>query len=297
MTNTASPHEFEPLLDSPPQRWGPGTEPRRKNWSRLSAYQHPTTVTHGSGVIDDLVAGIRRFRSTAIDDYWSRLTPATAGIGCVPWLTDLVVIDELAALGALCVVVDKHVATRRSATLHDRANALSSAFLDGFEELTSPDSNGHAPVIGPQRTMTSPGLVEPVSLGPVRVAGWTTKDGRKLPLLHSKMLVLGVTTYYDDDEMFAGDILRFNPLVTWMGSANWTEASRKHVEHGMWSTDPALVFNNYDYLCSLIALSESLGSLNPKPTPEFVSAVWDDDAFKEYFDEFCCYEDDSDDSV
>ncbi len=270
-------------------------EPRRKSWSRLSAYQHPTTVTHGSGVIEDLAAGIRHFRTSAADGYWSRLTPATVGIGCVPWLTDLKVIDELAALDDLCVVVDKHVATRRSALLHQRGKALSSAFLDGFEELTLPDSNGQGPVIGPYRTTTGPGLVEPVDLGPVRVAGWTTNDGRKLPLLHSKMLVLGVTTYYEDDEMFAGDILRFNPLVTWMGSANWTEASRKHVEHGMWSTDPALVFNNYDYLCSLIALSENLGSVNPEPTPEFVAAVWDDDAFKEHFAEYRYYEADGDD--
>ena len=60
------------------------------------------------------------------------------------------------------------------------------------------------------------------------------------------MLVLGVTTYYEDDEMCAGDVLRFDPLATWMGSANWTENARLHVEHGLWSTDPALVFQNYD---------------------------------------------------
>lgn len=41
--------------------------------------------------------------------------------------------------------------------------------------------------------------MEPVALGPVRVAGWTTNDGRKLPLLHSKMLVPGVTTYNEDE--------------------------------------------------------------------------------------------------
>ncbi len=206
MTDGPSPREFEPLLDWPVQVWGPGVEPRRKNWSTLSTYQHPTTVTHGSGVIDDLVAGIRHFRANAIDGYWARLIPATAAIGCVPWLTDLAVIDELAALDALCVVVDKHEATARSALLHQRGSALSSAYLDGFEELALPDSHGLGPVIGPYRTTTGPGLVEPVSLGPVRVAGWKTNDGRRLPLLHSKMLVLGVTTYYEDDEMLAGDV-------------------------------------------------------------------------------------------
>lgn len=86
--------------------------------------------------------------------------------------------------------------------------------------------------------------------------------------------------------MFACDVLRFSPLVTSMGSANWTEASRGHVEHGIWSTGPALVVNNYDYLCSLIVLSENFGSASPEPTPEFVAAVWDDDAFKEHFAEY-----------
>ncbi|GAA3952730.1 hypothetical protein GCM10023085_39040 [Actinomadura viridis] len=63
-------------------------------------------------------------------------------------------------------------------------------------------------------------------------------------MLHSKMLVLGVATYYEDDEEFAGDILTFRPKSTWMGSANWTQAARNHIEFGMWSTDPDLVRNN-----------------------------------------------------
>jgi hypothetical protein len=103
------------------------------------------------------------------------------------------------------------------------------------------------------------------------------------------MLVLGVTTYYEDDEMCAGDVLRFDPLATWMGSANWSENARLHVEHGLWSTDPALVFQNYDYVCSLIEFSEDFDSVHRQPTPQLVSAVWDDDAFREYFTEHQFY--------
>jgi hypothetical protein len=30
-------------------------------------------------------------------------------------------------------------------------------------------------------------------------------------MIHSKVLVLSVTTYYEDDDMFAGDVLKFHP--------------------------------------------------------------------------------------
>lgn len=30
-------------------------------------------------------------------------------------------------------------------------------------------------------------------------------------MIHSKVLVLGVTTYYEDDDMFAGEVLKVHP--------------------------------------------------------------------------------------
>lgn len=251
----------------------------------LSKYEHPTTVVHGSGVVENLVAGIRHFRENAARHYWRRLGPTPAALGCVPWLTDPAVIDELSSFGGTCIVVDKQHLGPRAMGLYQRGRAISSLFLDGFEELSLPDAAGDGPVITPYSGGHGPSLVEPVWLGPVRVAGWAKHGREMLPLLHSKMLVLGVTTYYENDEDFSGDVARFNPLVTWMGSANWTENARLHIEHGVWSSDPALVSQNYEYLCGLISFSEDVSSAAPEPSPQLVPAVWDNEGFAEYLAE------------
>lgn len=242
------------------------------------------TIVHGSKVLDDLVAGLERHTNTDwTTKHWRRTDPRPAVIGCVPWLTDFPVARALAAFDQCCIVVDKqqpeYNAVRQLAA---RGKPLSSAYLDGFDEIALPDEDGNPPVIDP-----GTGRFD-VDLGPVRVAGWRrAQDGAPRPMLHSKMLVLGVTTYYEDDEEFAGDILNFRPKSTWIGSANWTQAARNHIEFGMWSTDPDLVRHNYDYLLSLVRFSEPRGAASIGPEPELVSAVWDHAAFASYFAEYC----------
>jgi hypothetical protein len=238
------------------------------------------TVIHGSGVVDDLVSGIAAHRDRDwTGEYWRRLGPAPAAIGCVPWLTDRDVAAALSSLANCSIVVDKqqpeYDAVRQ---LAQYGTGLSTAYLKGFEEVSYSDESGEPPII-------APGSPYPLSveLGPVRVAGWRkSADGASRPMLHAKVLVLGVTTYYEDDEMFAGDVLRFHPKATWMGSANWTYAAREHIEFGLWSTDPNLVERNYEHLLSLLAFSEQRGASTISPEPDLVSAVWDDAAFAEY---------------
>jgi hypothetical protein len=256
--------DYEQLGGSHPRAWASGT------------------VVHGSGVLDDLVAGIERHRDGSNWHYSARLGPGSAAIGCVPWLTDQPVAAALARLDQCCIVVDKQQPEYGAVrSLAERGAPLSTAYLDGFEETAVPDEYGAPPVI-------HPGSPYPfaMDLGPVRVAGWRkAKDGSRRPMLHSKVLVLGVTTYYEDDEMFAGDVLTLHPTVTWMGSANWTTAARRHIEFGVWSADRDLVKHNYEYLLRLLTFSEQRGAATIGPEPELVSAVWDDEAFREYFAE------------
>jgi hypothetical protein len=262
--------DYEQLLKSRARPWSAGT------------------VVHGSKVLDDLVDGLVRHSSTDwTAEYWRRTDPRPAVIGCVPWLTDYAVTRALASFDQCCIVVDKQQPEYNAVRqLASKGNALSSAYLDGFDEIALPDEGGNPPVIHPSSGRFS------VELGPVRVAGWRrAKDGAPRPMLHSKMLVLGVTTYYEDDEEFAGDILKFRPKSTWMGSANWTQAARNHIEFGLWSTDPDLVQHNYEYLLSLLTFSEPRGASSIGPEPELVSAVWDDVAFAEYFAEHHDYYD------
>jgi len=240
-------------------------------------------VIHGSNVLADLVAGLRRHLETDwTATYSRRLEPRPAVIGCVPWLTDRDVADALTAFDQSCIIVDKQQpefgAVKRLAV---RGRPISSTYLEGFDELSVADEEGNAPVVGPYD-----GLPDPTDLGPIRVVGWQKAvDGSARPMLHSKLLVVGVTTYYEDDEMFAGHIPTFRPLATWMGSANWTYASRQQIEFGLWSHDQQLVDRNYRYLLSLLAFSEPRGASTVGPEPNLVSVVWDDDGFREYLAE------------
>lgn len=257
--------DYEELLRSAPAGWGSGT------------------VTHGSGgvVLDDLIAGIQRHRETATAGYWPDQEPRPVAIGCVPWLTDQSIASALAGLGGCCIVVDKqqpdYAAVRY---LAEHGSSLSSVYLSAFADRGLPDQDGSPPVIGP-----SSGMMPPVDLGPVRVVGWRkADDGRPRPMLHAKLLVLGVATFQEDDE-FGQEIFSFDPKTVWLGSANWTMAGRSHIEFGLWSTDPQLVERTFKYLESLLTFSEPRGSSTAGPEPQLVSAVWDNEAFYEYLAE------------
>jgi hypothetical protein len=258
--------DYERLLRSTARAWGAGT------------------VVHGSGVLDDLAAGLEQHANTDwTAQYWRRLQPRAAVIGCVPRLTDHAIAEALASFGQCCVVVDKQQPEYDAVRwLAGEGKAFSSAYLDGFDGIALSVESGNPPIIHP-----CSGRLDAVELGPVRVAGWRRARGGSVgPMLHSKMLVLGVTTWYEDDELFAGDVLKFDPTSTWMGSANWTHAARSHIEFGVWSSDPDLVRHNYDYLLSLLKFSEHRGATTIGPEPELLSAVWDHDAFREYFAEY-----------
>jgi hypothetical protein len=96
---------------------------------------------------------------------------------------------------------------------------LSSAYLDGFDELAIPDDDGNPPVIHPH----SGRLNWPRSV-PMRVADWQrARDGSARPMLHSKVLALAVTTYYCY-QMFAGAVLKVHPRSA-DESANWSKAA------------------------------------------------------------------------
>jgi hypothetical protein len=54
-----------------------------------------------------------------------------------------------------------------------------------------------------------------------------------------------------------------------MGSTNGTQAARRRIEFGVWSSDPDLVRHNYEYLLSLLTFSEPLGARPSDPSPSW----------------------------
>jgi hypothetical protein len=57
-----------------------------------------------------------------------------------------------------------------------------------------------------------------------------------------------------------------------MGSADWSKAARRHIEFGVWSSDPHLARYNYEYLLSLLRLSEEPRPSDPSPSSRVVTA-------------------------
>ena len=103
------------------------------------------------------------------------------------------------------------------------------------------------------------------------------------PLLHAKLLVLGALgfVYYSPDDAPEFEEFRFTPQSVWWGSANWTRASRSHLEVGFWSDDEDLVRDATSFLDDVVAFSEPVGSTCAGPEPNLVSVDFDDEAMWE----------------
>lgn len=255
--------EYPQFGPSRPLPWG-----ERPGW----------TITFGTGVIPNLVEGIRAHADTAAGDHSQRFWPATAAVGCVPYFTSRAVADALLSLDACCVVVDKQAQRSPAlASLAARAGGgLSSHYLYELNDLTAPDENGSGPTVGPYSSWP-----DPVELGPVRLAGWTRDpSGASRPQLHAKMLLLGITVVSEGE--FGEEVPEFVPQRTWLGSANWTWSASGHLEYGIWCDDPTLIDHNRRFLADVLRFSEPWESATEGPQPQLVDIEFDDDAFREY---------------
>ncbi|MEV0623689.1 hypothetical protein AB0I81_60960 [Nonomuraea sp. NPDC050404] len=231
------------------KRWGPSAIDRA--W-------------FGRGVVQGLAEELQRHYNAN----GGRRIPAA--LGCVPWF-DNAAIAELLAEMPCCIVVDKPGPDESFSTaiqeLQARGDSLSTSALSPLGDLM-PLVDGHPSLIGPYNSMS-------VMVGPVRLAGYRGHR-RRGPLLHAKILILGIL--WDDDEEFTGDV--FLPQSVWLGSANWTDASsRGHLEFGVLSTDRVLVREAYEFLTGLLSVSEPFDSKTYRPTPELAPAEYDDDEF------------------
>ena len=70
----------------------------------------------------------------------------------------------------------------------------------------------------------------------------------------------------------------FVPQSIWSGSANWTEASRSHLEVGFLCDDPSLVRAAEHFVADVIAFSEPVDTACVGPEPNLVRAEYDDEA-------------------
>jgi hypothetical protein len=199
------------------------------------------TGRFGLNVLDDLIAGIDEYRAAAADRRSSRdLGPAM--LGAFGWLDDPQLLQRIAEYPYSCVAFTKQprpfprLKLDRLRDTLERCHGFPADALPGLETLAPPDELGQPQVVGPYTSLPH------LTIKGLRTIGYRKTGSRLVPLLHTKMVLLGELRWHDEDELgLPADIIIFRPRRLWIGSANGTYSSRFSLEFGCWQTEPELL--------------------------------------------------------
>lgn len=235
----------------------------------------------GRDVLRGLASGLSDFRRAAERQRRARsLGPGL--LGAFLWLDDPRLIRQIADFPHACVAITKQGRGRHQLARLDKLKPL----LDhgpGFPARALPElafkvlrEDGQAPVIGP--SFPAPDIQLPT----LRTLGYRKIGDRLVPILHTKMLLLGELWWHDEDELGGvDDVISFRPQRLWLASANGTSSSRENLEFGLWLDDPALLRQAKQFLTEVLSHSEALDPDAAHLEPELVDPVYDDAAFAE----------------
>ena len=234
----------------------------------------------GTGVLDELIAGIDEFQEavTAHPAYHS-LGPAM--LGAFAWLDDNQLLERVARYPYACVTFTKQprpFPPRKLARLQkvlDSSRGFPAAALEGLETLMPLDDLGQPQIVGPYSPAPSH------MFRPLRALGYRKVGDKLVPLLHTKLMLLGELTWMEDEEFGLGDIIRFQPRKLWIGSANGTFSSRFNLEMGCWQTQPDLLGSAQTFLTRILANSEDLDPDPDTMQPDLAEIEYDDQAMAE----------------
>lgn len=212
-------------------------------------------------------------------------------MGSSMWMDDPDLLDALTHCANVCIVITKQAAgvlqKPRAQGVRDLA-ASGGLFQKAFPELHDLVPGGGEPVmLGPG----SPHWLDAedddddpsLRIGGVREVGFRKSGDRLVPIVHSKILLLGHMWWHDEHP--SGDLTDmygFRAERLWVGSANFTKSSRGGLEMGLWTSEPDLMEAARHYLMALVAMSEPLGQGPDLLTPDLIPVQYDDDAFAEY---------------
>jgi hypothetical protein len=231
----------------------------------------------GTNVLAGLVDGIDEYRHELERQRRSRsLGPGM--LGAFLWVDDTELLRRIAEYPSACVVVSKQPRSPRSLEkLRKVADAVKEA--SGFPARALPHleglrlhEDGAAPVVGP-------GSASPdIQLPALRSLGYRKAGEHLVPILHTKMLLLGELWWHDEDGSGAvADVVGFTPSRLWLGSANGTESSRRSLEFGLWTQDPGLMEAAQKFLAEVVAQSEELDPDSNTLTPDLIEPDYDDE--------------------
>lgn len=238
----------------------------------------------GRNVLRGLVDGIDDFIHLR-QERWTRYRPlGPALLGSAMWINDLELIHKLGELYAACIVVSKQGRRRHElaklkplAKLNERTPGMP---VQAFSALTqlAPKENGKPAILGPYspaydgsvptiRTLGFRKLSDPVESSP--------------PILHANLALLGHLWWHDEDDFGFADVIGFEANRLWVSSANFTSSSRRSLEFGYWTEDPALLDGAERFLVKLMRSSEALDPDSDSFDPELAPVEYDNAAMYE----------------
>lgn len=252
-------------------------------FDQVLEYGQDSRAYFGCDVLGGLIEGIREAQRAETLRGSSSRSLGLSVLGCSMWMDDQALLDVLSDCAASCIVVTKQPLDGRSRA---RVEALqrASASCKGLPQSAFPEltelsaAPGHIPLtVGPY---TSDWRQE---ISAVRELGFRKVDRRLVPIVHAKMVSLGHLGWTDEHPSgHLVDEIYFLPDRLWIGSANFTAASRKSLEMGMWTSDRELLTTARGFLLKLIGDSEPLGTQYDDMTPELRAVEYDDAAIFEY---------------
>lgn len=232
----------------------------------------------GRDVLRGLVEGIEEFVAGR-QPRWEHFRSLGPGLlGSAMWMDDPALLQALESLTRVCIVVRKEQQSHRVIpVLRDMAQRLPGIPTRAFPALSelAPKVDGKPLVVGPYETV-EPEVPSVRSVG-FRVAGaWP-------PIVHAKLALLGHFWWHDEGpDGHIEDIVSFSAKRLWISSANFTRGSRRSLEFGYWTEEPALLEGAQRFLLRLIAASEPIDAAADALDPELAMVVYDDEAMAEY---------------
>jgi hypothetical protein len=239
----------------------------------------------GLNVLRGLVEGIDDF----VRDSRQALTSRSVGpvlLGSALWINDGELMSKLSRLAGACVVVTKQGRWPRKREELKSLYSLNER-LPGLPIRAFPDLGGLAPKVGGSRAVVGPYSPMDDSVLPTfRTLGYRSQGRELVPLLHAKLALLGRMWRHDEGALgHVEDVLGFTPFRLWISSANFTDWSRRHLEFGYWTEEPALLEGAERFLVKLMGSSEDVDPDADFSDPTLAPVEFDDDAFAEYLAE------------
>lgn len=234
----------------------------------------------GLNVLQGLVDGIDDF----LNERQARWRPrvrllGAALLGSSVWIEDGGLIDKISDLYAACIVVKKQGQKPKEVAKLAKLTVLNKQTpgmpVQAFSTLSglAPKVDGTAVTVGPDDAYPYEG-----SIPTIRTLGFRPRGNNdRPPIPHAKLALLGHLWWHDEGALdHDDDVVGFDARRLWISSANFTSSSRRNIEFGYWTEDPALIQGAERLLGRLMGSSEALDPDSDLFDPELVEITLDD---------------------